>query len=167
MEKAKTHVIDTPVCIQACIFYFIFGHAQSTQKFLGKGLNMSHSSDPSHSSSNTRSLNHWATRELPRHVYFRYLASVYILHLLLNPLLPHLEWVILLSSSYSLVFFSLLCTNSLSPLLPHTSLQFPCTPSSWITESLLCGQLVLCSVFSYILNNYFYIIDHLHACQRN
>ena len=38
---------------------FFFSHAHSTEKFLGQGSNLCYSSD------DTRSLIHWATRELP------------------------------------------------------------------------------------------------------
>ena len=44
-------------------FFFFFGHTHGMWKFSGKGMNPSHSSNPSHSN-NTRSLSHWATREL-------------------------------------------------------------------------------------------------------
>ena len=44
---------------------FIFGCASGMPKFQGQGLNLSHSSDPSHCSDNAESLTHWATRELP------------------------------------------------------------------------------------------------------
>ena len=46
-------------------FFLFFGCTHSMWKFQGQGLNMSHSSDPSHSSDNTRPLTHLAIRELP------------------------------------------------------------------------------------------------------
>ena len=46
-------------------FFFFFVFVSSMKKFLGQESNMRHSSDPSHSSDNTKSLTHWATRELP------------------------------------------------------------------------------------------------------
>ena len=45
------------------IFFFVRAHGM--QKFPGKGWNLHHSSDLSHSSDNTRSLTSQATRELP------------------------------------------------------------------------------------------------------
>ena len=39
------------------------GHTHDMPKFWGQGSNTHHSSDPSHSNGNTRSLTHWATRE--------------------------------------------------------------------------------------------------------
>ena len=38
------------------LFFFAFGYAGGMQKFLGQGLNLCHSSDPSHSSDNAISL---------------------------------------------------------------------------------------------------------------
>ena len=47
------------------LFFFniFFGHARDMQKFPGQGLNLSHISDLSHSSDNTKSLTCWVTRE--------------------------------------------------------------------------------------------------------
>ena len=45
-------------------FFFFFGFAHSTWKFLGQGRNPCHSRDPSRCSDNARSLTHRATREL-------------------------------------------------------------------------------------------------------
>ena len=42
-----------------------FGHPWGIRKFLGQGLNLHHSSDPSQSNDNTRSLTHYTTRENP------------------------------------------------------------------------------------------------------
>ena len=42
--------------------FFIFGHAPGMLKFSGQQSNLHHISDPSHSSDNARSLNHWAAR---------------------------------------------------------------------------------------------------------
>ena len=46
-------------------FFFFFGHTCSMMKFPGQcqGLNLCHSSDPSHSGDSARSLTHWAIRE--------------------------------------------------------------------------------------------------------
>ena len=46
-------------------FFFFSRHTCSMQKFPGQGSNPSHSCNQSHSSDNARSLNCWATRELP------------------------------------------------------------------------------------------------------
>ena len=46
------------------LFKFSFGYTCSMHKFQGQGLNPCHSSNPSHCNDNTRSLAHWATREL-------------------------------------------------------------------------------------------------------
>ena len=46
------------------LFFFFFGCTYGMYDFLGQGSYLSHSSDPGHSSDNTRSLTHWATREL-------------------------------------------------------------------------------------------------------
>ena len=45
-------------------FFFFSGHIYGMWKFLGQGLNLHHSSDLSHCSGHTRSLTHWAMREL-------------------------------------------------------------------------------------------------------
>ena len=57
------------VVVVACFFFVFLGHTCRMQKFLGQGLNLHHSSDPSHSSDIARSLTYWAARELPI-VYF-------------------------------------------------------------------------------------------------
>ena len=46
-----------------CIF-FLFGYTCDMQKFQGQGLNLPHSSDPSHFSDNARSLTRYYTRKL-------------------------------------------------------------------------------------------------------
>ena len=46
------------------VFFFFFGHAHSMWKFQGQGSNPCHSGHLSQSSDTTRSLAHWATREL-------------------------------------------------------------------------------------------------------
>ena len=51
-------------------FFFFFGCHHSMQKFLSQGLNLNHSSDPSHSSGNTSSLICWAIRELQGYLFF-------------------------------------------------------------------------------------------------
>ena len=45
-------------------FFFSFGCILSACKFLGQGLNLRHSSDPSHCRDSARSLTHCPTREL-------------------------------------------------------------------------------------------------------
>ena len=62
-------VISEPIflsCICMCLlpFFFSFGCTCGRQKFLGRGLNLCHCSNLSHSSDNAGSLIHWATREL-------------------------------------------------------------------------------------------------------
>ena len=47
-------------------FFFLFGHIHGMWKFPGKGLNLYHSSDPSHWGDNTGSLTCQATIVLPR-----------------------------------------------------------------------------------------------------
>lgn len=46
------------------IYFFLFDHAQSMWKFPEQGLHLCHSSDPSCSSDNARSLTRWAMEEL-------------------------------------------------------------------------------------------------------
>ena len=46
------------------IDFFFFGHSFGMQKFLGQGLNLSHSSDKA------GSLTHWPTKELPYRLSF-------------------------------------------------------------------------------------------------
>ena len=60
VHHAPTVLGSTTASICALIFNskisFSFGHAQGMQKFLGQGLNLCHSSNPSHSSDNAGSL---------------------------------------------------------------------------------------------------------------
>ena len=44
------------------IYLFIFGYSHGREKFLGQGLNLHHSCDPSHSNDNARLLTCCATR---------------------------------------------------------------------------------------------------------
>ena len=41
------------------MLFYCFGHTWGMWRFQGQGLNLSHSSNPSHSSDMTRSLTHW------------------------------------------------------------------------------------------------------------
>ena len=50
--------------LEKVILLVCFGCTCGMQKFLGQGSNLHQSSDTSHSSGNTGSLNSWATREL-------------------------------------------------------------------------------------------------------
>ena len=52
-----------------------FGDACGMWKFLGQGSNLSHSSDPNHSSDNTRSLTH---QETPQDVVFEVAVYIFI-----------------------------------------------------------------------------------------
>ena len=69
-----THIyIYTHMYIHTHIYiYSYICHAQSMRKFLGQGLNPCHSSNPSHSSDNARSLTHCTTRELCYVHFYRY-----------------------------------------------------------------------------------------------
>ena len=49
---------------QYLLTFVFFIHTHGMWKFLGQGSNLHHSSDPSCSRNNARSLTHWATREL-------------------------------------------------------------------------------------------------------
>ena len=53
-----------PAVSRCVLFCFVFGHTHNMWTFLSQGLNLHHSSDSIHSSDNTRSLTHCATREL-------------------------------------------------------------------------------------------------------
>ena len=64
LGMAKNKIKYTCLYAYRCINNMCLGHAQSTQKFLGKGLNRHHSSDPHHNSDNIVSLTRCATREL-------------------------------------------------------------------------------------------------------
>ena len=66
-----------PLCWEVtfvfCFWFFLpfFGHTHSTCKFLGQGLKLHHSSNPSCCSDNAGSLTHYTTRELlPRVCFF-------------------------------------------------------------------------------------------------
>ena len=50
------HLSDSSNHVICVVFYFIFGYALSTQKFLGQGSNRCHSGNESHSRDNTESL---------------------------------------------------------------------------------------------------------------
>ena len=55
--------------------FFLFGLNCGMWKFLGQGSNLSHSSDPNHSSDNTRSLTH---QETPQDVVFEVAVYIFI-----------------------------------------------------------------------------------------
>ena len=52
------------ILIKNFFYFLLFGHIHGMWKFQGQGSNTHQSRDPSHSSDNTRSLTHSATREL-------------------------------------------------------------------------------------------------------
>ena len=53
------------ICSSSLPIFFFFGLTFTMQKSLCQGWNLYHSTDQIPSSDNTRSLDHWATRELP------------------------------------------------------------------------------------------------------
>lgn len=69
-EKLAAKFVDKTEWIKVyppfwfCIFYFIFFHVCGMFKFPGRSLNLHHSSDPNHCSSNATSLTSCATGEL-------------------------------------------------------------------------------------------------------
>ena len=65
LYKAHQEQLSTLIFISSIYdSFFLSGCAHNTWKFLGQGLNLCHSSDPSHSSDNVKSFNLQATREL-------------------------------------------------------------------------------------------------------
>ena len=62
-------------------FLSFFGHIHVMWIFLGQGLNLCHSSDPSHSSDNTGSLTYYTTRKLWNFFFYSIYLSSGILYL--------------------------------------------------------------------------------------
>ena len=63
--------LNAPSFFFLFLSFFFFGHARSMQTYSGQGWN------PCCSSNNTRSLTHWATRELHEHRFFpKHFSSV-------------------------------------------------------------------------------------------
>ena len=58
---------------------YFFCHTWCMKKFLAWGWNLCHSSKQSHSSDNTRSLTHWATRELQKQLLSFFSLSFFII----------------------------------------------------------------------------------------
>ena len=65
MQFFKQEVTSNIFCSDSCILTLNFFPCPCMQKFLGQELNLYHRSSQSHSSDSTRSLTHWANRELP------------------------------------------------------------------------------------------------------
>ena len=61
---SKFHMTQESSAQESFFFFFLWYHAHGIWKFQAQGSNLCHSSNQSHSSDNTRSLSHWATREL-------------------------------------------------------------------------------------------------------
>ena len=62
-------------CLFVCLFVFCFVCTRPMSKFLGHGLNLNHSSDPSCCNDNARSLTCCAARELQFTFYFNHLNA--------------------------------------------------------------------------------------------
>ena len=67
MQAPNEHL---PAFTLRAFLFFFFSFWPCMWKFPGQGSNLSHSSDPNHSSDNARSLTHYPTRELPLKAFF-------------------------------------------------------------------------------------------------
>ena len=77
ISSLKVHSTDNIVNMPSTKIFMVFlATPAACGSSWGQGLNLCHSSDPSHSSDKARSLNHWATRELLKFTDFKNMCHV-------------------------------------------------------------------------------------------
>ena len=134
MHKMHEHIKAMLLLIFLHIFFF-FGWTHSMWKCLGQGLNLDHSSDPSHRSNNATSLTCCTTRDL---LGGPLKNRAYFCHFLNQEWSFQFGFLILQSWSqltYQILFPSALCKDLWSRWSSHFTCHLPCTLYMYFVRS--------------------------------